>query len=55
MKGEWLEDKGQFSRYAIEGTTDEGESIWVCNECLSDATECEIDPYEDFCENCSLD
>lgn len=36
--GDWLEDDGQWSRYA----TDPEDSVWVCNECehLEDNCEC---------------
>ena len=36
---DWLEDDGQFSRYAV-GDED---SVWMCNECehLEDNCECE--------------
>ena len=39
----WLEDKGNFSRYAIGGE----ESAWYCNDCerFSDNN-----PYEGWCE-----
>lgn len=40
--GLWLEDRGQYSRYATEGE----ESTWVCHECES----VEADPYESICD-----
>ncbi len=36
---DWLEDDGQFSRYA----TGPEDSVWVCNECDHEELECECE------------
>ncbi len=45
--GEWLEDSatGRFSRYAVDG--EEGDSIWVCTECLHVETDCECEDADE--------
>jgi hypothetical protein len=40
--GEWLEDKGRFSRFAIGNE----ESVWVCMYCEA----IDVDPHEDVCD-----
>lgn len=44
VEGEWLEDKGQFTRF----TTQPEESVWYCRLCEST----NVDVDENVCHNC---
>ena len=46
----WLEDRGGFTRYAINAE----HSYWMCDGCgITDIEEADLDPYERFCPACA--
>lgn len=47
LLGEWLEDAGRASRYAIEIPDIGHDSIWVCSECEHVVEECDCFDYDE--------
>lgn len=45
-EGEWLEDRGRFTRVTAE---EPDGSVWYCSQCESVEGVC---PYEDRCDSC---
>ncbi len=48
--GEWLEDSGDLSRYEVTASdfNEDGDSIWICNNCEHIEDECSCDDeYDD--------